>query len=111
MRTVKGQAKENANALFLQILLQKKSLSTFRGKGVGPGELANVQNLASESSYDDKSETQRKLYVIWIEIRKLKTHPTLLVPGWTGFNITVRRNTGSNSKHHRIPGYTRFTRH
>ena len=25
---------------------------------VGPGELANVQNLASKSSYDDKSETR-----------------------------------------------------
>ncbi|CAB3985100.1 Hypothetical predicted protein, partial [Paramuricea clavata] len=29
-------------------------------------------------------------YLVWIEVRKLKTHPFLLVPGWTGFNIIVR---------------------
>ena len=80
------------------------------GKRVGPGELPNIQNLASKSSYDNKSEAQRKLYLIWIEIRKLKTHPTLLVPGWTGFNITVRQNTVVIQS---TIGYldTRFTRH
>ena len=30
-------------------------------------------------------------YLVWIEVRKLKTHPALLVPGWTGFQITVRK--------------------
>ena len=34
---------------------------------------------------------QRELYLIWIEIRKLKIHPALLIPGWTGFNITVQK--------------------
>ena len=29
-------------------------------------------------------------YLVWIEVRKLKTRPFLLVPGWTGFNIIVR---------------------
>ena len=31
-------------------------------------------------------------YLVWLEVRKLKTHPSLLVPGWTGFNIKVRGN-------------------
>lgn len=31
-------------------------------------------------------------YLVWVEVRKLKTHPLLLVPGWTGFNIKVRDN-------------------
>jgi hypothetical protein len=29
-------------------------------------------------------------YLVWIEVRKLKTRPFLLVSGWTGFNIIVR---------------------
>ena len=29
-------------------------------------------------------------YLVWIEVRKLKTHPALLVLGWTGFQITIR---------------------
>ena len=29
-------------------------------------------------------------YLVWFEIRKLETHPLLLVPGWTGFNIKIR---------------------
>ena len=31
-------------------------------------------------------------YRVWIELRKLRTHPLLLVPGWTGFFIKVRDN-------------------
>ena len=31
-------------------------------------------------------------YLVWIEVRKLKTHPALLVPGWTGFQITIRKD-------------------
>ena len=26
---------------------------------------------------------------MWLEVRKLETHPLLLVPGWSGFNIKV----------------------
>ena len=32
------------------------------------------------------------MHLVWLEVRKLKTHPSLLVPGWTGFNIKVRGN-------------------
>ena len=35
---------------------------------------------------------QRLNHLIWIEVRKLKTHPALLVPGWTGFQITIRKD-------------------
>ena len=35
---------------------------------------------------------QFKEYLVWLEIRKLKTYPLLLIPGWTGFNIAVRNN-------------------
>ena len=34
------------------------------------------------SSYDDKAKEQRMQYLVWVEVRKLKTHPLLLVPGW-----------------------------
>ena len=60
-------------------------------KRVGPGELPYVQNLGLiRSSYDDKAKKDRMLYLVWVEVMKLKTHPLLLVPGWTGFNIKVR---------------------
>ena len=31
-------------------------------------------------------------YLVWIEVKKLKIHPALLVPGWTGFQITIRKD-------------------
>ena len=31
-------------------------------------------------------------YLVWIEVRKLKTHPALRVPGWTGFQITIGKD-------------------
>ena len=31
-------------------------------------------------------------YLVWLEVRNLETHPLLLVPGWTGFNIKIRNN-------------------
>ena len=58
---------------------------------MGPGEQTYVKDLTIASSYKNKAFTQRELYLIWIEIRKLKTHPALLIPGWTGFNITVQK--------------------
>ena len=61
-------------------------------KRVGPGELPYVRNLGLRSSYDDKAKEQRMQYLVWVEVRKLKTHPLLLVPSWTGFNIKVRDN-------------------
>ena len=60
-------------------------------KCMGPGELSYVKDLTIASSYKDKAIMQRELYLIWIEIRKLTTHPALLIPGRTGLNITVRK--------------------
>ena len=64
----------------------------YGGKRVGQGELPHVQNLGISSSYDDKAKLLRMHYLVWLEVRKLKTHPSLLVPGWTGLNIKVRGN-------------------
>ena len=64
----------------------------YEGKRVGPGELPHVQNLGISSSYDDKAKLLRIHYLVWLEVRKLKTHLSLLVPGWTGFNIKVQGN-------------------
>ena len=58
---------------------------------MGPGELTYVKDVTIASSHKDKAIMQRELYLIWIKIRKLKAHPALLMPGWTGFNITVRK--------------------
>ena len=59
---------------------------------MGPGVLNHMKDINNSSSYIDKANGIRELYLIWIEIRKLKTHPALLIPGWTGFNITMRKN-------------------
>ena len=64
----------------------------YGGKRVGPGVLRFVQNLEIGSCYHVKADKQRKLYLAWIEIRKMKTHPLLLIPGWTGFNIIIRQD-------------------
>ena len=61
-------------------------------KRVGPGELPYVQNLGLRSYYDGKAKEQRMQNLVWVKVRKLKTHPLLLVPDWTGFNIKVRDN-------------------
>lgn len=44
------------------------------------------------SSYDDKAKVQRMQYLVLVEVRRLQTHPLLLVLSWTGFNIKVRDN-------------------
>ena len=62
----------------------------YGGKRVGPGELPHVQNLGVSSSYSEKAKELTLRYLVWLEVRKLETHPLLLVPGWTGFNIKVR---------------------
>ena len=64
----------------------------YGGKRVGPGEVPHVQNLGISSSYDDKAKLLRVHYLVWQEVRKLKTHLSLLVPGSTGLNIKVRGN-------------------
>ena len=63
----------------------------YGGKRIGPGELPHVQNLGlTNSPYEEKAKDLRQRYLVWLEVRKLKTHPLLLVPGWTGFNIKIR---------------------
>ena len=64
----------------------------YRGKRMGPGVLNHMKDINNSSSYIDKANGIRELYLIWIGIRKLKTHPALLIPGWTGFCITMRKN-------------------
>lgn len=55
----------------------------YGGKRVGPGELQHVKDLHTSTNYAERSDIQRKKYLIWLEVRKIKTHPALLVPGWT----------------------------
>lgn len=63
----------------------------YGGKRVGPGHLQHVTTIGC-SSYNDKAKLLRMHYLVWLEVRKLKTHPLLLVPRWTGFNIKIRDN-------------------
>ena len=63
----------------------------YGGKRIGPGHLPYVQNLGVPNSrFEEKANELRQRYLVWLEVRKLKTHPLLLVPGWTGFNIKTR---------------------
>ena len=64
----------------------------YSGKRSGPGELIHVQKLHESRKYAETNYYQRLNHLIWIEVRKLKTHPALLVPGWTGFQITIRKD-------------------
>ena len=62
------------------------------GRRVGPGILSYVQYLGISSSYQEITKTLHMHYRVWIQLRKLRTHPLLLVPGWTGFFIKIRDN-------------------
>ena len=64
----------------------------FHGKRQGPGELNNLNNIYTTKKYDELSEEQRINFTLWIALCSLKTSPSLLVPGWTGFNILIRRD-------------------
>ena len=71
----------------------------YGGKRISPGGLIEVKNLSRSTSYLNIREVQRLRYLVWIEVRKLRTHPSLLIPGWTSFNIKVANNvviTASN---------------
>ena len=61
----------------------------YSGKRVCPGELKELEKFKDGTKHTDQSYNQRLQYLIWIEIRKLKTHHTLLVPGWTGLNVLI----------------------
>ena len=63
----------------------------YSGKRSGPGELIHVQKLDESRKYAETNYYQRLNHLIWIEVRELKTHPALLVPEWTGFQITIRK--------------------
>ena len=65
---------------------------------VGPGLLSHIQYLGIHSSYATLAKKLRMQYLIWVELRKLRTHPLLLVPGWTGFHIQIRDKIVVESK-------------
>lgn len=62
----------------------------YGGTRCGPGVLSHIQYLGVSSSYAERTKKLRLQYLVWVEMRKLATHPLLLVPGWTGFNIKIR---------------------
>ena len=70
-----------------------KSLPEYiKGKRIGPGELTYFHYHKHEK-YNDYCEQTLKQSLIWIRTRIIKTHPLLLIPGWTGFNISIRNIT------------------
>ena len=71
-------------------VVTRKIPEYYGGKRKGSGELPLVKNLGISSSYSDKAKELTLRNLVWLEIRKLETHPLLLVPGWTGFNIKIR---------------------
>ena len=55
------------------------------------GELPYIQNIGVPNSrYEEKVNKLQQQYLVCLEVSKLKTHPFLLVPAWTGFNIKTR---------------------
>ncbi len=76
----------------------------YGGRQTGPGKLPHVQNLGIRSSYCDKAKELLLRNHLWLEVRKRETHPLLLVPGWTGFNIKVRDHVVV-VKSSQLPGY------
>lgn len=60
----------------------------YGGKREGPGELPLVQDLGVSSSYSDKAKELTLRYLVWLEVRKLETHPLLLVQG--GLALTLK---------------------
>ena len=73
-------------------VVNKETPKYYKGRRVGPGVLPYVQYLGHSSSYLEITKTLHMHYPVWIELRKLRTHPLLLVPDWTGFFIKVRDN-------------------
>ena len=61
----------------------------YAGNRTGPGVLQHVQHLGTSSPYEEMSKKLHIQYLLWIELRKLKTHLLLLVPSWTGFFIKI----------------------
>ena len=64
----------------------------YGGTRIGPGVLPHMQQLGISSSYDEMSKKLHIQYLLWMELRKLKSHPLLLIPSWTGFFKKIRDN-------------------
>ena len=64
----------------------------YHGKRIGPGELKYLTNLDKSDEYGKYSIEQKMNFLIWIALRCITMPPILLVPGWTGFNIVLRKN-------------------
>ena len=64
----------------------------FHGKRIGPGVLQYLKGIKSSTVYENLSESQRINFLTWIALRSLRTDLSLLVHGWTGFNIILRRD-------------------
>ena len=64
----------------------------YAGTRGDPGELKNILQLNKSTEYKERNLKQDLNFFAWIALRTLKTSPSLLIPGWTGFNITIRKN-------------------
>lgn len=87
IRTTRGKEMQE---ILAATVVTKEIPEYYGGKRVRPGELPHVQNPGISSPYSEKAKELTMRYLVQLEVRKLETHPLLLVPGWTGFNIKVR---------------------
>ena len=87
-KTTKPAVAKKCRRSLPAIVMIRKIIEYSGGKREGPGELPPFQNLAV-SSYSDKAKELTLRYLVCLKVRKLETHPLLLVPGWSGFNIEV----------------------
>ena len=87
--------------------INKEIPEYYSGKRVVPGQLKELERFKDSIKYTDQTYNQRLQYLIWIELRQLKTHPTLLVPGWTDFNIIELRQLKTHPTR-LVPGWTDF---
>eukprot|EP00794_Sanderia_malayensis_P002198 gene2198-2503_t len=72
--------------------LRKDLPDYYAGRRTGPGAPKWIQNLAESQSYTERENGQKQAFLYWIALRSLKSFPTIIVQGWTGFNIAVRNN-------------------
>ena len=64
----------------------------FHGKRIDPSVLEHGKSISSDAKHNELSEEQRMNSLLLIKMRSLKSSPSLLVSGWTGFNIILRKN-------------------
>ena len=70
----------------------------YAGTRGDPGELKNILQLNKSTEYKERKLKQNLYFFAWIALRTLKTLSSLLIPGWTGFNITRKNIFILNSK-------------